>query len=76
MDTASEDVESLRAANRLLLLLVTGFCKKERTGNENRSCGGVLKTTNCERVEAAMRKRQLWFAGGLVQQLRMYRSTL
>ena len=64
----SQDFSSLRTAHHKLLLRIIGFRRKNRTGYKPLSYGEVLERTGSERIEATIRKRQLGFAGALVQQ--------
>ena len=64
----SQDFSSLGTSHHKLLLRDIGFRRKDRTGYKLLSYREVLKRTGSERIETTIRKRQLGFAGALVQQ--------
>ena len=64
----SQDLSSLCTAHHKLLLRIIGFRRKDRTGYKPLSYREVLERTGCEHIETTIRKRQLRFAGALVQQ--------
>ena len=64
----SQDFSNQRTAHHKLLLRIIGFRRKDRTGYTPLSYREVLKRTGSERIETIIRKRQLGFAGALVQQ--------
>ena len=64
----SQDFSSLRTAHHRLLLPITGFRLKDRTGYKPLSYREVLERTGSERIETTIWKRQLGFAGALVRQ--------
>ena len=64
----SQYFSNLRTAHHKLLLRIIAFRRKDRTGYKPLSYGEVLEGTGSERIETAIRKRQLGFAGTLVRQ--------
>ena len=64
----SQDFSSLRTAHHKLLVRIIGFRRKDRTGYKPLSYREVVERTGSERIETTVRKRQLRFAGALVQQ--------
>ena len=63
----SQDFISLRIAHHKLLSHIIGFRRKDPTGYKLLSYRKVLERTGSERIETTIRKRQLGFAGALVQ---------
>lgn len=57
--------KSVRAAHPQAVIASTGSGRKGRTRHKALSCGAVLEIS-CERIETAIRKCQLWFAGAIV----------
>ena len=64
----SQNFSSLRIAYHKLLLRIIGFWRKDRTGYKPLSYREVLERTGSERIETAVWKRHLGFAGALVRQ--------
>ena len=64
----SQDSSSARTAHHKLLLRIIGFRRKDRTGYKLLSYREVLETTDSERIDTTIRKRQHGFAGALVRQ--------
>ena len=64
----SQDLSNQRTAHHELLLRIIAFRRKNRTGYKPLSYREVLERTGSERIETTIWKRQLGFAGALVQQ--------